>query len=149
METLERFQQNERLIEDFTSHTLAAIPSDIARLLYVSRLRDTTTGRYRHDGLAAAYSEDAVHQALAYCHEELFSKTLETSMDTQERDLRACLAGMEGNLCEIAARWRELELYRQMVPRGVPAYLGDLFHSNLRTLLELIAAQRTSLESAA
>ena len=149
METLERFQQNERLIEDFTSRTLAAIPGNMGRLLHVSLLRDPATGQYRHDGLAALYSEAAVHQALSYCHEELFSKVLETPLESQEWDLRVCLAGMEGNLSEIAARWIELEYYRLMVPLGVPTYLRDLFQSNLRTLLELMAVNSPSLESTA
>lgn len=149
METLERFQQNERLIEDFTVRTLAAIPSDMGRLLYVTLLRDASTGRYRHDGLAILYSEPAVHEALRFCHEELFSRVLENSLERQEGDLRFCLAGMEGTSKEIASHWLELQFYRVLVPLGVPVYLQDLFSSNMRWLLQLLIEPQPILETAA
>ncbi len=149
METLEQFQQNQRVIEDFTSRTLAAIPTTAGRLLHVATLRDLASGRYRHEGLALIYSELAVHQALAYCHNELFARILETPLEQMERDLRLCLSGLEGDLGEIAARWLELESYRLLVPLGAPVYLRDLFYSNLRTLLNLLVEDRTSLIPAA
>src|ERR1035437_10020065 len=91
MEPLERFHQSRSVIEDFTSRTLAAIPSDFGRLYYVSSLKDQRTGRYQHDGLMNLYSEPSVQVALTHCHEELFSRILETPLSNQERDLRNCL----------------------------------------------------------
>jgi hypothetical protein len=138
METLERFQRNQKLIEDFSSRTLAAIPTDTARLLHVATLRDMASGRYRHEGLAALYSETAVDEALSYCHQEIFAKVLESSLEQQEQDLRACLGAMEGFVRETARNWLELEFYRVLVPLSTPAYLRDLFCSNVRMLLLLI-----------
>ena len=149
METLDQFQQNQRVIEDFTSRTLAAIPSDIGRVVHVATLRDLASGRYRHEGLAAVYPELAVDQALAHCHQELFAKILETPLESLEWDLRVCLSALEGPLEEIAARWLEIEFYRLLVPSGVPVYLRDLFCSNLRVLLGLVVEERANLESAA
>jgi hypothetical protein len=149
METLDEFQQNQRVIEDFTSRTLAAIPSDLGRLLHVSTLRDLASGRYRHEGLAAVYPEFSVHQALACCHQELFAKILETPLESLEWDLRVCLSALEGRCGEIAARWLEMEFYRLLVPSGVPVYLRDLFCSNLRVVLGLLVEERTNLVPAA
>lgn len=149
METLEQFQQNQRVIQDFTSRTLAAIPSDVGRLVHVCTLRDLSSGRYRHDGLASLYPELAVHQALAYCHQELFAKILETPLEQMEWDLRVCLSGLEGHYGEIAGRWLEMEFYRLLVPLGAPAYLRDLFYSNLRVLLGLLVEERANLAPAA
>lgn len=149
METLDQFQQNQRVIEDFTSRTLAAIPSDLGRLLYLSTLRDLASGRYRHEGLAAVYSELAVHQALAYCHQELFARILEKPLESLEWDLRVCLSALEGRFGEIAGRWLEMEFYRLLVPSGVPVYLRDLFCSNLRVLLGLLVEEHANLVSAA
>jgi hypothetical protein len=78
VEYFERFQQSRCVIEDFTSRTLAAIPSDFGRLYYVSSLKDAAGGRYRHDGLVEVYSESSVQEALESCHEELFSRLLLT-----------------------------------------------------------------------
>ncbi len=149
METLEQFQQNQRVIEDFTSRTLATIPTTMGRLLHVATLRDLASGRYRHEGLAAIYSELAVHQALAYCHHELFARVLEAPLEQMEWDLRLCLSGLEGNVGEIAARWLELDSYRLLVPLGAPVYLRDLFCSNLRALLGVLLEGWASLVPAA
>ena len=149
METLERFQQNRRVIEDFTTRTLAALPCDFGRLVYVASLRDLASGRYVHEGLSTIYPEEAVQQALAHCHEELFTKTLETPLEQQEWDLRGCLGGMEGNFWEVVARWQELQFYRLLVPAGEPDYLQTLFCSNLRALLGLLAEAHATLQPAA
>jgi hypothetical protein len=149
VETLEGFQQNRRVIEDFTTQTLAAIPSDYARLLYISSLRDLASGRYCHEGLAAIYSQEAVQQALTHCHKELFAKILETPLEQQEWDLRACLGTVQGDFWGIVARWQELELYRVLLPTGVPGYLQDLFCSNLRALLGLLAEEHATWQPAA
>jgi len=149
METLERHQSNRRVIEDFTSRTLAAIPSDFGRLLYVGSLRDAPSGRYVHEGLEAIYPEGAVLEALAYCHKELFARILEMPLERQEWDLRACLAAMESEFWEIVARWRESEFYRVLVPSGVPCYLGDLFASDVRALLDILAKEHAMWRSAA
>src|ERR1700681_3278249 len=105
VESMESFQQSRSVIEDFTSRTLAAIPSDFGRLYYVSSLKDADTGRYRHDGLMTLYSEDSVEVALASCHEELFSRILETPLRQQERDLRNCLNSAGDNFWAVVESW--------------------------------------------
>ncbi len=149
METLERYQSNRRVIEDFTSRTLAAIPSDFSRLLYVGSLRDAASGRYVHEGLEAMFPEGAVQEALAYCHNELFARILEMPLERQEWDLRACLAAMESEFWEIVARWRESEFYRALIPSGIPGYLQDLFASDVRALLDVLAEEHAMWRSAA
>lgn len=144
MEALDEFQQNHRVIEDFASITLAGIPGDLCRLLHVATLRDMGTGRYRHEGLETIYSEPAVHQALGLCHQELFERILETSLERQETELRKCLEGLGSSTSDIAARWQEHEFYRFLIPSGVPPYLRDLFCSNLSALLRLIAEDTSS-----
>ncbi|HEV2289747.1 MAG TPA: hypothetical protein VGR81_12425 [Candidatus Acidoferrales bacterium] len=105
----------------------------------MATLRDLATGRYRHEGLEKIYSEGSVNQALGVCHEELFEKNLETSLERQSGELRNCLEGFGEPVKEIAARWQEHEFYRLLIPSGVPGYLRDLFCSNQSALLALIA----------
>ncbi|MGH9709904.1 MAG: hypothetical protein ACRD37_05120 [Candidatus Acidiferrales bacterium] len=139
MEALDEFRQNHRVIEDFASTTLAGIPGDLCRLLHVATLRDMATGRYHHAGLEMIYSEPAVDQALGLCHQELFERILETSLEQQEVELRKCLEGLGGPTSDIAVRWQEHEFYRLLIPSGVPSYLRELFCSNLNVLLRVIA----------
>lgn len=142
VESLERFDQNQRIIEEFTSQWLANFPSELGRLVHVALLRDVSSGWYRHPALSHGYSEPAIHQALLFCHEKLFEKVLESSLEQQERDLRAWFAGMGVPPAEIAKRWLELEFFRFLVPFGTPAYLRDLLFSNLRVILRLVAGEQ-------
>jgi len=149
MDAFDEFQQDHRVVEDFASTTLAGIPGDISRLLHIATLQDMATGRYHHAGLAAIYSEPAVHQALLLCHQELFEKILETPLQQQEVQLRKCLEGFDGSAGEIAARWQEHEFYRFLIPSGVPSYLRELFCSNMSVLLRLITKENATRQSAA
>lgn len=147
MDGLEQVHQDRRVIEDFILRTLGGIPGDVSRLVHVATLRDLASGRYRHDELAAIYSEPAVDQALKICHEELFERILETSLEHQEAEVRRCLEGFDGSSTEIAARWQEHEFYKFLIPSGMPVYLRQLFCSNLQTLLQLIALENSTNQS--
>ena len=138
MGTLMQLQQNRRVIQDFTSTTLAVIPSAFARLTYLASLRDLSSGRYEHAGLKAVYPAEAVQQALEQCHEEIFERILECSLVEQERDLRAHLETAESGLRVAVGHWRKLEVYRTLLPLESPGYLKELFCSNIRALLEIL-----------
>lgn len=138
MQTLSKLQQNRRVVQDFTLNSLASIPGSFARLVYVTSLRDLSSGRYEHQGLAALYPEESVQQALELCHEQIFERILEMPLEKQLKDLRDCLAAMEGGLAGVVSHWRQLESYRVLLPENVPDYLKELFFSNLRALLEIL-----------
>ncbi len=147
MGALTQLQQNRRVIQDFTVTTLAGIPGEFARLVYVASLRDLSSGRYEHQGLAALYPEEAVQQALQVCHEQIFERILETPLSKQSEDLRSCLAAMEGGLAAVVSHWRKLEPYRVLIPEQTPDYLKELFISNLRALLEILHEQCNTARS--
>ena len=147
MRTLTQLQQNRRVIQDFTQTTLAGIPGLFARLAYIASLRDLSSGRYEHAGLAALYPDAAIQQALQLCHEQIFERILESPLSCQQEDLRACLAGMEGGTSGVVSHWRRIEAYRVLVPEAAPAYLKELFCSNLRALLEILDKERAPAHS--
>ena len=142
MESLERFQQSRAVIEDFSSQTLAAISTDFGRLYYVSSLKDLDSGRYEHDGLMSLYPENAVQAGLSHCHEELFSRILETPLNDQARDLRECLGSAGDKYWDVVEDWRETGYFREMCPEGLPDYLQDLFCSNMGALLAIFSSRK-------
>ena len=142
MESIERFQQSRTVIEDFSSRTLAAIPSDFGRLYYVSSLKDSNSGRYEHDGLTSLYPENSVQAALSNCHEELFSRILETPLREQELDLRACLDAAGDQFWDVVESWRKDRYFQEMCPEGLPNYLHDLFCSNMGALLAIFSTSK-------
>jgi len=149
MESLENYQQTRRIVEDVTARTLASIPTEFGKLLYLSSLRDFSSGDYVHAGLVARYSAGAVQQALFYCHEELFLRILEMPLEQQEWDLRACIASLEGEFWGKMRRWRETEFYRLLIPADSPAYLREIFLANVGALLDVVLDERSKLDPAA
>jgi len=147
MKGLDEFHQDRAVIEDFAANTLSRIPGDVSRLLHVASLRDFATGRYCHDGLAALYSEPVVNEALRLCHEQLFERILETPLQHQEAEIRTCFQGFAAQPPETARCWREHEFYKCLIPSGVPVYLRELFCSNFKVLLDLIAADAATCQS--
>jgi hypothetical protein len=146
METTEQFQQNRRVIEEFAARTLAPIPSEMGRLLQVASRRDEVTDRYRDDDLAATYTGASVHQALEYCHQELFARILGAPLERQYADLQRCLADFGEDPRQVAALWLESQYYRSLIPPPAPRYLRDLFCSNLKILLRLLVKESASPE---
>jgi hypothetical protein len=140
-------QQNRRIIQDFTLTTLAGIPGEFGRLTYTASLRDLSSGRYEHAGLAALYPDEATQQALQLCHEQIFERILETPLERQEADLKACLERMPGGLYTTLTHWRRMEAYRVLIPECAPGYLKELFCSNLRALLEILQEECSTVHS--
>jgi hypothetical protein len=147
MGTMESFERNRRLIEDFTTRTLSSIPSEYGRLVYVSTLRDLPSGRYLHAGLSSKYPDGAVNEVLGASHEELFARILEMPLETQLTDLQICLTGLGGDLGRQAARWRELQFYRALIPTGVSAELRELFCANLEALLDVVENESATVHA--
>ena len=147
MKTITQLQQNRRIIQDFTLTTLAGIPNIFSRLAYLASLRDISSGKYEHAGLAALYSDEAIQESLQLCHEQIFERVLETPLEPQEKDLRECLEHMPGGLCSTVEHWRRMEAYRVLMPEHVPGYLKELFCSNLRALLEILREECSKVRS--
>jgi len=140
--------RNRSVVRDFTTTTLAAIPTVYGRLTYVASLRDLSSGKYEHAGLSAVYSAQALQEALECCHYEIFKRILETPLAEQAEDLQQCLAAMAGPLPATIAHWRTMESYRVLPPSNAPDYLRELFFSNLRALLEILEGQCSTAHSA-
>jgi hypothetical protein len=149
VESFERFAQYRCIIEECASRWLADIDSDTGRVVYLSLLRDVSSARYSHPALGRIYSPSAVHQALLCCHEELFEKVLGHSLELLEWDLRIYFAGIDAPPNVIAARWLELDFFRQLLPLGIPTYLQKLFLSNMGVVLKVISFGRATSQTAA
>jgi hypothetical protein len=147
VDSLERFHQSRAVVEDFSSRSLSAIPTFYGRLSYVSSLRNSDSGRYEHDGLSSLYPENSVQEGLTQCHEELFSRILETPLREQELDLGKCLGGVGKEYSKFAEGLGDDRRYQNMCPDGLPEYLHDFFCSNMKVLLTVMSSRKANKPS--
>ena len=142
---LEQFQTHRQILFDITANYLEPLDGAFQRLAYLFSLRESSSGRYVHDRLAAEYGLQPVDQLLTHCHEEVFERLLEMPLNSQGDDLRRYLTSLPGSFVENAQRCRETA--KNWIPSQAPSYLKELFCSNLNALLEMLLAQKTTARS--
>ena len=132
----DQLRTNRQIVYDLASRYLEPLPGCFARLIYLAGLRNRTTDVYVHPDLSLVYRPEAVHQALANCHEELFERALELPLIEQKEDLLKHLRASGQPIPEDNEKCREL--FESWIPAQAPDYLKELFQSNLQTLCELL-----------
>ena len=140
---LEQLQTYQQILFDLTANYLEPLPTCYARLLYLSDLREPTSGRYIHEALGNVYGGDAVDRVISTCHEEVFERLLEMPLISQGEDLRGYLSSLSGTLPEKTLIYKDRA--KEWVPSCAPDYLRELYCSNLDALLELLRDDKSTV----
>lgn len=131
-----------RATEDLKNRTLAKLPGDIARLVYLAGTRDYNTGRYHHDGLAFHFTEKVAGLALAYCHREVFHHLTFSSLEELVRQLEIYVQSTREQPDTVLGAWKKLESYRVTVPLNCDPLAAELFVSNITIALAALHCGR-------
>jgi hypothetical protein len=142
---LENLQTHRQLLFDLTANYLDPLSDIFERLAYLAGLRQPSEGSYVHPRLAAVYGAERVDQVLAECHEEIFERLLESPLSSQEEALRRYVSSWPGSFLENVDRCRVVA--SKWTPPNAPAYLIELYSSNLNALLQLILDSTTTARS--
>jgi hypothetical protein len=121
--------------------TLAAIPTLIGRVAYLSSLRNVHTGSYEHVGLAQRIGEDGVDRLLRRSHIGVFQEWLCFGLEKQKEEVEEYFSGLEGEKREIVSNWLSLEPWNNWVPGESRDVERKLFNADLAVVLELIRVE--------
>jgi len=131
-------KQVQKAVRDLESRTLAKIPGDIAKLVYLCSTRDYNTGRYYHDGLNVFFGAEVANRALAKCHDNTFQvllyKSLSQIVDSLQRYFEATGQPRE----HILQVWQKLQAYHVLIPAGCDSLSAEFFLSNIKIALAML-----------
>lgn len=130
--------------EDLRTRTLAQIGNDFARLLYLSSLRDFSTGEYHHHGLAAAFSESAASGALTACHQELFYSLVLSPLQSFVVQIDGFIKSTHKDYENVLSASEKLQAYNTAVPSDCDEMAVDLFRSNIKIAMAFLKSSRPS-----
>ena len=125
-------------IADLWRNTLAAIPAVYGRLVYLSGLRQTNSGRYEHHGLALLFGADEAHHALRSSHVRCFREWTGFSLEEKKADLDLYLASLGPERAEAVRAWNETASWRNLIPASVRGAEKKHFLADVDALMALL-----------
>jgi len=118
--------------QDLKNRTLLNLGYDFARLMYLSSLRDFSTGEYYHHGLAQSFSEAAATAAITACHEEFFYGLTLGPLDSFVAQLDRLIISTRKDYKRTLEAWETLGAYKVAVPSTCDPTVARLFKSNVK-----------------
>jgi excisionase family DNA binding protein len=114
------------------------LPCTIARMAFLSELRDPNTGLYRHPLVSVGVDRAQFDRLLRRLHDAAFREWLNYRLDEQKGDLDLYLSTLAHDKVAVVRTWRQLESYRSFVPASASAVERRLFFAEIEVLLRLI-----------
>ena len=124
--------------EDFSSRTLAKIPTAIERLICIASTRDYNSGVYHHDGLASRFSASATAKALQFAHIEAFHAVSAMPLRELSDEIQQYMKSSREEPAAFLNAWQKLEPYRVAIPMQVDPTIAELFVSNVKIALAIL-----------
>jgi hypothetical protein len=128
--------------EDFQNRTLSHLGYDFARLIYLSSLRDVSSGEYHHCGLAQTFSESVASAAMTACHKDFFYQLVQTPLESLVLQLERFMVTGARDITATLETWEALEFYNVTVPAGCNSIAVDLYRSNIKIAMALLKARQ-------
>jgi hypothetical protein len=146
METRLKRMDVEAAKEDLKNRTLRKLGYDFARLMYLSSLRDFSTGEYYHHGLSQSFSESAATAAITACHEEVFYGLTLGPFDRFVAELERLIRSTRKDYQRTLEAWETLGAYNVAVPSDCDPTVARLYKSNVKITMMLLKLPRADRE---
>ena len=132
----------EPAITGLSNRTLARLPGDFSRLVYLASSRDLNTGRYSHDGLTFHFSETVASKAMALCHRDIFDRLVYASLEALIEELRNYISSTNERPEEFLTSWTHLGSYRVTIPSECDELEAEIFLSNVKMALAILQTRQ-------
>ena len=129
--------------KDLDVRTLVPMGYDFARIVYLSSLRDFSTGDYHHDGLARSFSESAARAALVAAHQEAFYHMTLSPIECFVAQVERFIRSSPKDYASSLHAWETLEGYRVTVPSDCDELTCALFRSNIKIAIALLKSRHS------
>ena len=129
--------------DDLVGRTLAALPGELAKLIYLASTRDYSTGRYYHDGLAFRFTGEVAEAALSVSHREVFERLVFLPLGSLIVELKSFLRSTGADSDEVLKVWKKIQPYRVVIPQDCDPLWSEFFFSNVRMALAILEHHQT------
>ncbi len=131
--------------QDFGERTLAALPSDWARLHFIAALGDGSG--YSHWGMVRQYGEEATQHAIAAAHQLVYLRMLRAPLARLLEDLLETARAQD---CPPLDYLQEIsQMGKRLLPRETGGGVPSHFNSIVSAISALLRAERAASHRAA
>lgn len=142
MDVYSRKVDIEPAVRDLRNRTLARLPGDFSRLVYLASSRDLSNGLYSHDGLAFHFGETVVSKAMAACHREIFDRLVFCSLEELIEEVESYISSTHERSEEVLKTWENLQSYRVTIPLGCDELVAEFFISNVKMAVAILKTRQ-------
>jgi hypothetical protein len=129
---------NPRPLEEHLELALEHLPTALAKLAFLTAVRDPYTGKYLHEGWSSMGSSEEIHELLRRTHHEVFEDVSGLPIAQLCAELERYFDSLATRLQDTARLWSELESYREMIPEGICNEGRELFASQMRAAVAVL-----------
>jgi len=134
----------EPALRDLRNRTLARLPGDFSRLVYLASSSDLSSGHYSHDGLAFHFGENVASKAMTACHAEIFHRLVFCSLEELIEELRNYISSTSVRPKDFLQSWTHLGSYRVTIPSECDETAAEIFLSNVKIALAILQTRQES-----
>ena len=103
----------------FWSRDIAQIPTHYGRLVYLSSLRNSDTGRYEHYAVRSDAEATEANRILKRAHEEIFREWMSYPLEWKKADVELYVEAIQVDKIELLDTWQRLTPYGNVVPASI------------------------------